>query len=97
MPIYFHGGTRFVLGDLGAIQSSFEPFSDEVNVEAWRHPPEPLAPFRYQRRLYWHKPSLWNKSSYVLDIRARRRTVVPYFDNPPIGTREKLWNGLRYR
>lgn len=97
VPIHFHGGYRFVLGDVDGLRGLLEPFADEIVMEPWRLPSDPLPPQRYHLSLYWHKPSLWRRTSYVLDIRARRRDQVPYFDMPPIGTWRHLLRGLRHR
>ncbi len=97
VPIFYHGGHRFVLGDLQGIRQLFEPFADEILIEPWRHPPTPLPPVRHHLRYYWHKPSLWNRSGYVLDIRAKRKASVPYFHYGPISTWRKVSIGLWYR
>ena len=97
VPIYFHGGTRFVLGDVPGVRRLFEPFSDVIQMEAWRYPPEPLPTYRYHLKYYWHKPKLWSKSSYVLDIRAQRKEKVPYFERIPISTFRKIKSGLMHR
>ncbi len=97
VPIHFHGAPRFVFGRLHEIRSLFEPFASEIRMEAWRDPPDPLQPCRLYLSHYWHKPELWGRSSYVLDIRARRADEVPYLGRPPIPFWEKLASGIRQR
>lgn len=94
VPIHFHGGPLFVSGNLRRLRSLFEPFADEIRFERWRNPPTPLPAVRQTLRHYWFKPSLWGKSSYVLDIRVKRKAQVEYFNCRRLGILTKIRRAL---
>jgi SAM-dependent methyltransferase len=97
VPIHFHGGYRFVIGDTVDIRELFKPFSNDIHLERWRYPHEPLEPVRYNLNKYKLNKYLKNKSSYILDIRAQRKEIVPYYCLDRISVQRKLWLALKYR
>lgn len=78
VPIHFHGTKEFVHGRLETLRSLFARFSNEVLMEAWGNPTDPIAPY------YPHPDfaALRAKPAYVLDIRAKRdRVELPRLGN----------------
>lgn len=73
VPIHFHGTKDFVHGRLDRIEALFRRFSDELTLETWGNPSEPIAP-------YFPHPSygrLRARPAYVLDVRAVRDRALP--------------------
>ena len=73
VPIHFHGTKEFLHGKINNIKKLFLRFSDNVSLEEWGNPSEPILPY------YPHPKfgSLKNKSAYVLDIHAVRDKKLP--------------------
>jgi SAM-dependent methyltransferase len=96
VPIHFHGGYRFVRGDIDGIRQLFAPYSSEVRLEKWRSPSDPLPPFYHLRHSYWFS-ELRNKPAYVLDIQAKKKANISYPRPTPITPFRRIWRSLRYR
>lgn len=73
VPIHFHGTRHFLLGEIEKIRALFEPFTDQLTLEEWGNPPDPIPPFQVYPD-YW---VLRGKHAYMLDIRAVRNKPLP--------------------
>jgi SAM-dependent methyltransferase len=96
VPIHFHGGYRFVRGDVDGIRQLFTPYSNEIRLEKWRNPSDPLPPFYHLRNSHWFS-ELRNKPAYVLDIQAVKKENVNYPRPVAITPLRRAWTGLRDR
>lgn len=96
VPIHFHGGYRFVRGDIDGIKQLFAPYSSQVRLEKWRSPSDPLPPFYHLRRSYWFS-ELRNKPAYILDIQAKKKENIVYPSPMPITPFRRIWRSLKYR
>jgi SAM-dependent methyltransferase len=97
VPIFYHGGHRFVRGDVNGVRKLFEAFSEDVVMEAWHSESGPGDRVRRPGRRQWSCDLTAGRSAYILDIRARCKADPPYFDVPPITTGRKIVEGLYYR
>lgn len=73
VPIHFHGDRMFVEGDYDAIERTFAPFSDEVELITWRRHSHPLPPVDLLPGYAYEG----ERSTYNLDIRAKRAATQP--------------------
>jgi hypothetical protein len=79
------------------IKQYFIPFADDIQLETWRNPPAPLAPYQPFLNQYRHKKHLHNKTTHILDIRVKCKYRTPYYYYPRLTDLEKLLKGIRYR
>lgn len=96
VPIHFHGAYRFVKGDVDGIRQLFTPYSDQIRLEPWRSPSDPLPAFFYLRNTYWFN-DLRAKAAYVLDIQAKKKIAIDYPSIKAVTFFTKLQDGLANR
>lgn len=95
VPIHFHGGYRFMSGDLDNIKKLFDSYSSSIHLESWRNPPDPLPPFYHLRRSFWFN-KLGNKSAYILDIRViKKNEPIVYAKVKSVTPISKIIDGLK--
>lgn len=92
VPIHFHGTKDFLLGNLAGIKNLFNKFSDNVVMESWGTPTDPIAPYFPHPKF----KALKDKPAYVLDIRAVRDRKLPTNIRNTLGFNGKLAQLFHY-
>lgn len=79
-PIHYQGCRPFMLGEMDRIRALFAPHSDQVQIEHWGEPCDPLPVF-VPHPGYW---ALRGKRPQHLDIQAiKTRQTPPGLTTPP--------------
>lgn len=92
IPIHFHGTKEFVHGDFVRLKTLFGKFSNNVTMDSWGNPTNPIAS-------YFPHPEfavLKDKPAYVVDIRAVRDRKMPKAISNALGFRGKLAQLFHY-
>lgn len=93
VPIHFHGTKFFLHGDFTAIKKLFKPYSDNLSLENWGYPSDPIPATYYHRDI----KSLEQSPGYHLDIQAiKTKTARPPFLRNLMGLRGRLSQIFNY-
>lgn len=92
VPIYYHGTSEFMLGRVGRLLKQFLHFSEEVRLEKWGHPSEPIQPV-FAVPGYWR---LSDKPAHILDIQLIKTREVQQEKKPRYTPTGRLAQILRY-
>lgn len=93
VPIHFHGTKIFLHGDYVAINTLFKPHSDNVRLEKWGYPSDPIPAVFYHPDIH----SLKNLPGYHLDIQATKtKPTRPPFLRNLMGLRGHLSQIVNY-
>ncbi len=92
VPMHFHGTKYFVHGKKDSINNLFSKFSNDIKMEAWGYPSDPIKPFYPHPRFN----KLKNKPAHALDIRAVKDKDIPKNINNRLGFNGKLAQIFHY-